>query len=81
MITDEDFGYMCVIAIALILVGSYQVLYIDTSNKCDACFNKWNTEHNEHVWAAVSNEPIYNGEFSLCQNACTTPLERMLEVP
>lgn len=79
MTNDEYFfGLLCVLAIAGILFTSFLVLEWQTEQKCQACFDKWNAEHGEHVWGAASNSPIYNGEFSLCQTACTSPLDRQL---
>jgi hypothetical protein len=76
---EYEYGYLCVLALALILTGTIYVDEMLTNEKCQSCFDAWNTEHGEHIIGAASNQPIFNGEFVLCKSACTSGLDRQLE--
>lgn len=74
---DDDIGFLSVVAICMILIGAAAVVEHDANTRCTACFDKWNTEHNTTTILAMSSQPIYNGEFVLCESACESPLDRI----
>jgi hypothetical protein len=74
---SSDGIYFVVVVMVILFVALFACFHY-TDMQCQACFDNWNAEHGENIFGAASNEPIFDGEFTLCHNACTTPLYKQL---